>query len=233
MARKTPIASAEEWFRFHGPFYPCGHPRTLENSYSSARVNHWFRCKTCVGQKAKARIQSIKHTEKYKRYNNDSAKRLNAQARAEMISAYGGSCQCCGELEPRFLTLEHKNGGGNQERKLYGGGKNTGSASQRIIRRLRREGWPKENYTVLCANCNMASKWGTCPHQRIFTSLLTPESRSHSSSSDLKRRSPSLMRVIIQRSDWSDCASWRERANPTPISAADLRAKDSSLVWSD
>lgn len=225
MARKTPIASAEEWFASYGPLYPCGHPRTKENSYLSYRENHWFRCKTCTKAKAEERRQRVKHTEQFKKWNAATVRRQNAQVRAEMIVAYGGRCQCCGETEARFLTLEHKNNDGAHERRSQ--------QQSSIIRRLRREGWPKDAYTVLCANCNMARKWGQCPHETTFTSSLTHENRNHTSLPGTGKQLLSWMLATTPRQGWSDCASWRERANPTPTNVADLRVEDSSTVWSD
>jgi hypothetical protein len=33
--------------------------------------------------------------------------------------------------------------------------------------RLKKHGWPKEGFTILCFNCNCAKGiYGTCPHQR-------------------------------------------------------------------
>ena len=89
------------------------------------------------------------------RLNRESNNRL----RAEMIVAYGGGCSCCGERRPEFLALDHCNGGGREERRKCGG-------TQGILRRLKREGWPKGDYTVLCHSCNMAKQfYGKCPHQ--------------------------------------------------------------------
>ena len=39
----------------------------------------------------------------------ENARRYYKKVQAEMIAAYGGCCSCCGEREPRFLTLEHMN----------------------------------------------------------------------------------------------------------------------------
>lgn len=157
----------DEWASRYPAEYPCGHARTEENSYKNSKVG--YRCKTCTLKKSdeikKKLVSTPEGRKKYNDYNNQQTKKYNKQLRAQMISAYGGKCECCGESEPTFLTLEHKNGGGNAERRLYGGGKNSGSGGQRILLRLRREGWPKDKYTVLCANCNMARKWGPCPHE--------------------------------------------------------------------
>jgi len=80
--------------------------------------------------------------------------------RSEMIAAYGGCCSCCGEREYQFLTLEHKLGGGFKHRKETSG-------SLGAILDAKRNGWPRDLYTVLCWNCNMSVRFGReCPHKR-------------------------------------------------------------------
>lgn len=78
--------------------------------------------------------------------------------REELIAAYGSVCSCCGLTEPRFLTLEHKNRDGMVHRKSVGG-------NYPIYVDLKRLGYPKENFTLLCWNCNCSTRYGEpCPH---------------------------------------------------------------------
>lgn len=79
--------------------------------------------------------------------------------RREMFEAYGSKCNCCGETHKEFLTLEHLNGTGAEHRKKVGGGWGA-------VMDLRKRGWPKEGYTVLCMNCNFATRFNAiCPHK--------------------------------------------------------------------
>jgi hypothetical protein len=92
--------------------------------------------------------------------------------RLEGIQEYGGKCTCCGENVVEFLTLEHVNGRSDEPKKLTG---------YKAWASLKRQGWPKEGYTVLCFNCNCAKGiYGECPHQRLdeSTSSLAPEAES-------------------------------------------------------
>jgi len=76
-----------------------------------------------------------------------------------MVAAYGGHCACprCPETNPAFLTLEHLNGTGKAHRAKVG---------RHAYADLRRRGWPKEGYTLLCWNCNAMTRFGrTCPHE--------------------------------------------------------------------
>ncbi len=86
----------------------------------------------------------------------------HAAIRAEMIAAYGSRCVCCGESEPIFLDLDHIKSDGHQHRKQIGRGS---GATYRYLKKL---GWPRNGYQLLCANCNAgrARNGGVCPHGR-------------------------------------------------------------------
>lgn len=83
--------------------------------------------------------------------------------RIEVLTAYGKRCVCCGEKEPAFLTLEHTKGDGKAHR-----GK---SGSYTAYVDLKRRGWPKDGYTLLCMNCNWAKRFGEskCPHKQSIS----------------------------------------------------------------
>ena len=85
--------------------------------------------------------------------------RYHAKLRMSVLQAYGQQCECCGEKEPLFLTIDHINGGGNVHRKIVGGG-------FPMYRWLKKQGFPK-GYRVLCFNCNCGRQLngGVCPHK--------------------------------------------------------------------
>lgn len=71
----------------------------------------------------------------------------------EMIDVYGEKCAVCGENTPEFLTIDHVNGGGTKHRRQISGD---------FKKWLKSQGWPKNGYRLLCANCNCsvkANKW--------------------------------------------------------------------------
>lgn len=79
--------------------------------------------------------------------------------RREVILKYGGKCACCGEQQYEFLSLDHVNGGGGVERRLYG--------QSSTYYRVKREGFPK-TFRVLCHNCNLARGfYSYCPHEGV------------------------------------------------------------------
>jgi len=106
---------------------------------------------------------------RYEQANPDKVRALQtkgAQAyrrrvRAKVTAAYGGSCACCGESEPLFLTIDHVENNGAEERRRMGSG-----GPHRLLLRLIRENYPS-GYRVLCWNCNCgrAQNGGRCPHE--------------------------------------------------------------------
>ena len=115
--------------------------------------------------------QAVKKSERQRRYRmlHPEAlaiheRRRRYRRRMEFIAAYGGRCSCCGEAEPGFLTVEHLYGDGGVHRRTLRGGK--GGNTREVCQDLKRRGWPKDGYTVMCWNCNMARRFGRqCPHQ--------------------------------------------------------------------
>jgi len=80
--------------------------------------------------------------------------------RSEIIKEYGGSCVCCGEEQVEFLSVDHINGGGTKHRKTLGGG-------TAFFKWLRDNNYPKNEYRLLCMNCNWArGRYGYCPHEK-------------------------------------------------------------------
>lgn len=80
--------------------------------------------------------------------------------RERIIEHYGGAnpaCQCCGETEPKFLNLDHINGGGYKQKKELG---NSG-----FIRWIEKANYPL-GFRLLCWNCNQGRQLngGECPH---------------------------------------------------------------------
>ena len=97
---------------------------------------------------------------------NERARKNNRKLRFDVISHYGGKCQCCGEIADEFLCIDHINGGGNKHRKEL---KSKGGVS--FYRYLRKNNYP-DGYRVLCHNCNHAlGSYGYCPHK---SKVVTP-----------------------------------------------------------
>ena len=82
------------------------------------------------------------------------------QLRLEVLAALGGVCACCGESHVEFLTVDHVNGDGAEERKKIG-------TSTNFFVYVKRSGYPRDRYQVLCYNCNCSKgHYGYCPHEK-------------------------------------------------------------------
>lgn len=76
--------------------------------------------------------------------------------RAEVFEAYGNICNCCGEANTAFLTLDHVNNDGSIDRLVN----RKLSVLEKVWKRHR------EDIQLLCYNCNLgkAKNGGICPH---------------------------------------------------------------------
>lgn len=123
------------------------------------------RMKRSLEEQEIARKRWRDNARKWRTKNPERSRELSSEerwrCRVEVLEAYGGKCECCGESNPKFLVIDHIDGGGAAHRKENGG---DGDA---FYRRLRREGFPKEGLRVLCHNCNGSlAHYGYCPHER-------------------------------------------------------------------
>lgn len=75
--------------------------------------------------------------------------------RGAVLDAYGRMCACCGETTIQFLTIDHVNNDGAEERRKHG---------PDTARRVIELGFP-DTFQILCFNCNCAKGiHGSCPH---------------------------------------------------------------------
>jgi hypothetical protein len=84
--------------------------------------------------------------------------------RRRIMEKLGLKCECCGETEYKFLTIDHRNGNGNAHRRTFGKSKGTPTLFYRWADTTpKRE--LKKTLRTMCWNCNCAiGAWGTCPH---------------------------------------------------------------------
>lgn len=116
-----------------------------------------------------------KHRKKQQEYKRGNAKpkvleanrkwslKYRASLRNEMIESYGGKCSCCGEKQHKFLQLDHIENDGYKDRKIH-------RTSSKLFAHLKKSGWPKNRYQLLCANCNFGKllNGGVCPHKETI-----------------------------------------------------------------
>lgn len=103
--------------------------------------------------------------------DRDKTKRL----KLKVYDAYGGQfCQCCGETEISFLSLDHINNDGAKHRREISAHKMSGKT---FYKWLIKNNFPY-GLQVLCMNCQFGKKQnnGVCPHQNELQEQSTLDS---------------------------------------------------------
>jgi len=108
----------------------------------------------------------FKYYAKNRERENARTREINRRNRITIIGHYSDdkfACNCCGEKEMRFLTVDHIAGGGRQHLKSL---RMMGGSS--FYYWLLKNNFPK-GYQILCFNCNMgrAKNGGLCPHRDL------------------------------------------------------------------
>jgi len=150
----------------------CGEPRTY-GEFSARSKSGWRGtdgvlrsswCKFCVRERVadwKAKHQTRAHESRWA----DAVKAKKQRVKDAVFAAYGGYvCACCGEKEPKFLSLDHVHNDGAKWRKETLGSRL--ATGWQTYRWLLKHGLPA-GYQVLCMNCNFGKRMngGVCPHQ--------------------------------------------------------------------
>jgi hypothetical protein len=117
-------------------------------------------CHDCEKWKTLDKFQSSFGIRKHLKHRCKAcySRRERAQMKHDFLEAMGNKCNCCGEDDVRFLTLDHVDGSGAEDRKFL--------QEHQIYREARRLKYPPDRYQVLCFNCNCgrSANGGICPH---------------------------------------------------------------------
>jgi len=76
----------------------------------------------------------------------------------DIIENYGNKCALCDKDNPHCLTIDHVNGRSLEDN-------STGKA---LYLKLKNENYPKDNYRLLCYNCNCALGFGRITEEEII-----------------------------------------------------------------
>lgn len=145
----------EKMKKYHKATYAQRRDRKNAQTRERRKATNWYEAnREELLANRKAYYQSHKGDERVR------GRARHAALRMEVLQHYGGQCACCGETEPRFLGIDHINGGGSAHRKTIG------LSGKSIYYWLKNNGFPA-GFQVLCHNCNSAKgRYGICPHQR-------------------------------------------------------------------
>jgi len=114
---------------------------------------HYLKCSD------KIRSQATRYYWEHRDVILSKKQRADRALKAEVMAAYGGKCECCGESHIEFLTIDHVNGDGAAHRAVCGKGR-------KVYADIKRQGFPQGKYRCLCLNCNISlGFYGYCPHK--------------------------------------------------------------------
>jgi hypothetical protein len=134
----------------------CGIKLDEENWAKSLKKKNSKICKSCSNDlgrewrklnREKVNEYSLNAYYRNPKNHHKSVNKSRVKLRHEMIKEYGGCCLSCGISDIDVLDIDHIENNGAEDRKnnLYG---------YNLYRKLKKEGWPKDNFQVLCKNCN-------------------------------------------------------------------------------
>lgn len=142
-------------------------PYTWNRTYPSGKKVVQRECRLCRSERSTRAYRANRdelraYHQRWYTENKERALSVGAAyrkgLRQDVIAAYGGRCSCCGESRWEFLSVDHINGGGAILRR-------SSEKGAMLYRELRRRGFPKDNYRLLCMNCNFSlGRYGYCPH---------------------------------------------------------------------
>ena len=114
-----------------------------DNWYPWAKKDRCYQCKECIKKRQRSR-QYRQNVNKRRQYKS---------LRIEIINLLGGECSQCGFTDVRALQIDHRSGGGCQERKAYS--KNMRQYYKAILEKIKAG---DDSYRCLCANCNAITR---------------------------------------------------------------------------
>ncbi len=128
----------------------CGEVKPLADFNTRNIAKGWYKslCRAC-------------ESARFKRYYEANADEMRARQREyhktwkdkrfeQVLDALGHECACCGESNPQALTVDHIHNDGWKEKR----GPGRPRAGRALWSRIRKEGYPKDRYRILCFNCN-------------------------------------------------------------------------------
>lgn len=121
----------------------CVNCKTTENLINKNIAGRQFICNPC---------------------NNKLCKSHYDRSKLKVLEHYGNKCYCCGEDTLLFLTVDHINNDGHEEKWPNG----TRITGRHLYSKLVSRGFPP-TYQILCANCNHGKRMnnGVCPHEMV------------------------------------------------------------------
>ncbi len=123
-------------------------------------------CRECISK------THAKHHLNNKEQRNAKNRRYRADLKKEVYDHYGSTCQCCGESDPAFLSVDHIGNDGADHRREISNGRHRWGGGERTYNWIKKNNFP-DTFQILCINCNWAKSRGGCPHQNTSKLVAT------------------------------------------------------------
>jgi hypothetical protein len=134
-----------------------------KNQFKFHSINNVSICSFCILAKSIVRKTAQDKIDSKGRALKDRrkwSKNHLLNLRKKIIEGYGSKCVCCNESNYMFLTIDHINNDGYQEKRIF---KNNMHA---FYNYLVKKNFPSDKYRLLCYNCNCSRGfYGTCYHE--------------------------------------------------------------------
>ena len=126
------------------------------------KINAWDRKYRLAWRKKNRKIIS-----EWKLHNKERvkyhARKAHTKIKLDVLNAYSNNdpkCVCCGEKNILFLSIDHINNNGADERRKLG------VKGYNLYWYLKHNGFPQNGYQVMCFNCNFGKRYyEDCPHK--------------------------------------------------------------------
>ena len=137
----------------------CQVELTQKNHRKACIVGNYYICRSCENARTRGRYNPEK--EKIR------AEKKYIKVQTEILDHLGRECSCCDIDDVKFLTIDHVNTDGAAERKSIYSGKDKRAPGgwERMYPVMKKQGFDKSKYQIMCYNCNMSRFYvGFCEH---------------------------------------------------------------------
>jgi hypothetical protein len=131
----------------------CGIEKKLTDFSPDSKSSYGYKhmCRSCNSAYVKAHRKANNNKK-----SNENHRRYRQNLRRQVLKEYGHKCVHCGEKRYEFLTIDHIFNDGAAHKKQLG---NKGRGGELIYIDIKRQGYPKDKYQVLCYNCNAVKQY--------------------------------------------------------------------------